>query len=213
MTGPSSQTSVGSGSFSKSTTLLKLLYIFNILSVMCVPSAHYLEREEGKNIFLNQCIHISLSWTAPLVLASYPPKHKYLPPTPQPPLQPSPPLLASHALHHQSALYLPTQLPTQPHPHPTLLANLDTEQVLIIFKRVRTRVVAVVVVVRELLFLVMSVICVRIRGRGSEVTTTPYHIHSVFCLKRFSYHNGFVVLFLHCHENRKHLGTLHSLAP
>ena len=43
-------------------------------------------------------------------------------------------------------------------------------------KRVRTRVVVVVVVVRELLFLVTSVICVRIRGRGSEVTTTPYHI-------------------------------------
>ena len=56
------------------------------------------------------------------------------------------------------------------------------------FKRVRTRVVVVVVVVvvRELLFLVTSVICVRIRGRGSEVTTTPYHIRSDFRLKRRS---------------------------
>ena len=35
--------------------------------------------------------------------------------------------------------------------------------------------VVVVVVVRELLFLVASVIYVRMRGRGSEVTTTPYH--------------------------------------
>ena len=40
-------------------------------------------------------------------------------------------------------------------------------------KRVRTRVVGIVVVVKELLFLVTSVICVRIRSRGSEVTTTP----------------------------------------
>ena len=43
-------------------------------------------------------------------------------------------------------------------------------------KRVRTRVAAVAVVVRELHFFVTSVICMRIRGRGSEVTTTPYHI-------------------------------------
>ena len=63
-----------------------------------------------------------------------------------------------------------------------------------IIKRVRTQVV--VVVVRELLFLVMSVICVRIRGCGSEATTTPHHIRSDFCLKQCSYHNGFVVLFL-----------------
>ena len=62
------------------------------------------------------------------------------------------------------------------------------------FKRVRTRVV--VVVVRELLFLVTSVICVRIRGRGSEVTTTPYHIRLDFRLKQRPCHNGFVVLFL-----------------
>ena len=58
------------------------------------------------------------------------------------------------------------------------------------------RVVVVVVVVRELLFIVTSVICVRIRGRGSEVTTTPYHIRLDFRLKRRSYHNVFVVLFL-----------------
>ena len=36
-------------------------------------------------------------------------------------------------------------------------------------KRVRTRVVVVVVVVRELLFLVTSVICMRIRGRGPRL--------------------------------------------
>ena len=54
------------------------------------------------------------------------------------------------------------------------------------FKRVTTRVVVVVVMVKELLFLVTSVICVRIRGRGSEVTTTPYHIRSDFRLKRRS---------------------------
>ena len=63
------------------------------------------------------------------------------------------------------------------------------------FKRVRMQVV--VVVVRELLFLVTSVICVWIRGYGSEVTTSPYHIHSDFRLKHCSHHNGFVVLFLH----------------
>ena len=54
----------------------------------------------------------------------------------------------------------------------------------------------VVVVVIELLSLVTSVICVRIRGRGSEVTTTAYHIRSDFRLKRFSYLHGFVVVFL-----------------
>ena len=56
--------------------------------------------------------------------------------------------------------------------------------------------VVVAVEVRELIFLVTSVICVRIGGRESEVTATPYHIRSDFRLKRRSYHNGFVVLFL-----------------
>ena len=41
----------------------------------------------------------------------------------------------------------------------------------------------VVVAVRELPFLVTSVICVRIRGRGSEVTTTPYQILSGYDYK------------------------------
>ena len=41
-----------------------------------------------------------------------------------------------------------------------------------IFKKVRMRLEVVVVVVRELLFLVTSVIYMRIRGCGSEVTTT-----------------------------------------
>ena len=54
--------------------------------------------------------------------------------------------------------------------------------------------VVVVVVVRELLFLVTLVICVRIRGCGSEVTTTRYHIRLDFRLKRRSYRNGFVIL-------------------
>ena len=62
-------------------------------------------------------------------------------------------------------------------------------------KRVRTRAVSVVVVVKELLFLVTSVICVRIRSRRSEVTTTPHHIRSDFCLK-----------------GRKLTGILYSLA-
>ena len=65
------------------------------------------------------------------------------------------------------------------------------------------RVAVVVVVVRELLFLVTSVICVRIRGRGSEVTTSPYHLRSDFRLRRRSDHNGFVVVFLH-YLSRKH---------
>ena len=60
------------------------------------------------------------------------------------------------------------------------------------FKRVRTRVAAVAVVVRVLLFLVTSMICARIRGLGSEVTTNPDHIRSDFRQKRRSYHNGFV---------------------
>ena len=58
------------------------------------------------------------------------------------------------------------------------------------------RMQVVVVVVRELLFLVTSVICVRIRGRGSEVTTTLYHIRSDLCLK-----------------GRKLIGIRYSLAP
>ena len=45
-------------------------------------------------------------------------------------------------------------------------------------ERVRTRVV--VVVVRELPFRVVSVVCVRSSGQGSEVRTTPYHFHSEF---------------------------------
>ena len=36
-------------------------------------------------------------------------------------------------------------------------------------KRVRKRAVVVVVVVKELLFLVMSVICMQIRGRGQRL--------------------------------------------
>ena len=83
------------------------------------------------------------------------------------------------------------------------VAGQRLPQLLTTFKRVRTGVVVVGVVVRELLFLVTSVICVRIRGSGSEVTTTPYHIRSNFRLKQRSYHSGFVVLFL-SYLSRKH---------
>ena len=76
------------------------------------------------------------------------------------------------------------------------VAGQRLPQLLTTFKRVRTGVVVVGVVVRELLFLVTSVICVRIRGRGSEVTTTPYHIRLDFRLKQRSYPDGFVVLFV-----------------
>ena len=83
------------------------------------------------------------------------------------------------------------------------------------FERVRTRVVVVVAVVRELLFLVTSVICVGIRGCTSEVTTIPHHFRSDFRLKLRSYQSGFVVL-LPRYLSRKHklitytvqLGTL-----
>ena len=63
------------------------------------------------------------------------------------------------------------------------LAYDDPQQASV--KRLRTRVV--VVVVKELLYLVTSVICVRI-------TTTSYHIRSDFRLKRRSYRDGSVVL-------------------
>lgn len=42
-----------------------------------------------------------------------------------------------------------------------------------IAERVRTRAVVLMVVVREQLFLVTSVICVPVTGHGSEVMTTP----------------------------------------
>ena len=48
----------------------------------------------------------------------------------------------------------------------------------VVIERVSTRVV--VVVVRELLSLVTSAICVRIRGHRSEVTRIVYHMAQVF---------------------------------
>ena len=78
------------------------------------------------------------------------------------------------------------------------------------FERVRTRVVVVVVAVRELLFPVTSAICVRIRGRGSEVTTTPYHFLSDFRLKQRFYQSGFIVLFL-CHFSPRHKAYRNSV--
>ena len=49
--------------------------------------------------------------------------------------------------------------------------------------------------VTELLFLVTSVICVRIRGVGSEVMVTLYHFCSNFHLQLPPYLSGFIVLF------------------
>ena len=65
--------------------------------------------------------------------------------------------------------------------------------------------------VRELLFLVTSVIFVWIRGRVSEVTTTLYHIRSDFHLKWRSYHSGFVVLFLSYLSCIKLIGIMYTL--
>ena len=48
----------------------------------------------------------------------------------------------------------------------------------------------------------VSDLCADQRSR-SEVTTTPYHIRSDFRLKRRSYLNGFVVVFLR-YLSRKH---------
>ena len=58
-------------------------------------------------------------------------------------------------------------------------------------ERVRTR----VEVVKEILFHVMSVIYVQIRGRESEFTTTPDHFHSDFHLQLCYYWSGFTILF------------------
>ena len=58
--------------------------------------------------------------------------------------------------------------------------------------RVSTLVVVVVVVVRELFSLVTSVICVRIRGRRSEVTKIVYHMTQDFRLLLRSQHGEFV---------------------
>ena len=79
-------------------------------------------------------------------------------------------------------------------------------------ERVRKRVVVVVVVVvvlRGLFFLVMSVICLQIRGCWSEVTTTRDRFCSDFHLQLHSYLSGFVVLFP-CHLSCKHETYWHS---
>ena len=75
------------------------------------------------------------------------------------------------------------------------------------------RMQVVVVVIRELLFLVTSVICVWIRGSGSEVTTAPYHFCSHFRPQLCSYRSEFIVLFpRYLSVNIKLLGILCSLA-
>ena len=61
-----------------------------------------------------------------------------------------------------------------------------------ILQRVSTRVVVVVVVFRELFYLVTSAFYVRIRGHRSEVTKIVYHMTQVFRLLLRSYHSEFV---------------------
>ena len=59
-----------------------------------------------------------------------------------------------------------------------MLVLVTSVFVTMLIARVSTRVV--VVVVRELFSLVMSAICVRIRGHRSEVTRIVYHMAPVF---------------------------------
>ena len=77
------------------------------------------------------------------------------------------------------------------------------------------RVVVVAVVVRELLFVVMSMVCVQTSGCRSEVTTTPYHFCPDFCLQQRSYQSGLVALAISvlCYVNIQFIGVLCSLAP
>ena len=81
-------------------------------------------------------------------------------------------------------------------------------------ERVRGTGVEVVVVARELALLVTSLIFVQIRDQWSEVTTSPDHFHSDFCLQLHFHWSGFVVLFpFICHINIKLIDILYSLAP
>ena len=72
-------------------------------------------------------------------------------------------------------------------------------------------VVLIVVVVAELLFVVvMSAVCVQIKGRGIWVSTVLYHLHSDFCLQLSCCLRGFVVpfpLYLSCNCECKPLGV------
>ena len=65
-----------------------------------------------------------------------------------------------------------------------------------IFKKVRMRLVVVVVVVRELLFLVTSLIYMRMEVAGQRLPQRLNHTYSDSRLKQCSYHNEFVALFL-----------------
>ena len=89
---------------------------------------------------------------------------------------------------------------------PTLAGYVDALSI----DRVRARVVVVVVVLREVLFFLTSVICVRVRGHGSEVTTTPYQISVYSCVLTGvdSLYYSHVI----CHVNMKLIGKLYSLA-
>ena len=69
------------------------------------------------------------------------------------------------------------------------------------------------VMVRQLLFLVRSVICVLIRGYGSQVMTPPYHFFFPVCLQLCSHQSEFVVLFPCQQVNMKLTGILYSFTP
>ena len=75
-------------------------------------------------------------------------------------------------------------------------------------------VVLVVVEVRELLFLMTSVICMRIRGRGQRLPQLLTTFVQIFAL------NGVLTtmdsqwyFYVICHVSIKPIGILYSLAP
>ena len=77
-------------------------------------------------------------------------------------------------------------------------------------------VVVVVVVVQELFSLMMSAICVQIRGHRSEVTRIIYHMAPVFvccCIRSYHCnHSGFVgtISTLFCYVHIKHILFLYA---
>ena len=74
-----------------------------------------------------------------------------------------------------------------------------------LIERVCTRVVVVVVVVRELFSPLTSAICAWIRGHRSEVTKIVYHMAQFFRLLLRSYHSCLVgtISTLFCYVNIK----------
>ena len=73
-----------------------------------------------------------------------------------------------------------------------------------------TVVLIVVVVAKLLSVVVMSSVCVQIKGHGILVSKVLYNLHSDFCLQRSCCLSGFVVpfpLYLPCNCERKLLGV------